>query len=123
MKPDMGKTLLIVEDQPITRDVLAAVFRTEGYQVVTVSDSSEALTRLQSETPPDLVVLDLGSSPADEGGLLEARFHDSKVASVPLVLMSDVGIDPKWLSAPGVTGALQKPVSVDSLLALLRQSG
>jgi two-component system response regulator ResD len=50
--------VLVVDDDPIVRDVLARYLVRDGFKVATAEDGEAALTSLQ-ERRPDLVVLDL----------------------------------------------------------------
>src|SRR5699024_7787271 len=50
--------VLVIEDEPVLRDVLADNLRHEDYRVDTCGDGLEALARW-TETGPDLVVLDV----------------------------------------------------------------
>ena len=49
--------VLVVEDEPAQREVLAYNIKAEGYQVITAEAGDEALV-LVRETPPDVIVLD-----------------------------------------------------------------
>src|SRR5271154_1965013 len=50
--------ILIVDDEEVLRDVLEAVLRREGFQVVLASSGEEALSKLDGEEI-DLVILDI----------------------------------------------------------------
>lgn len=50
--------VLLAEDDELTRQGLAEVLTTEGYQVIQVADGSDALEQFQSD-PPDFVCLDI----------------------------------------------------------------
>ena len=54
----MGSTILIVEDDPDTLEIVAMYLRRDGHKVVTAGDGRDGL-RLAREASPDLVVLDL----------------------------------------------------------------
>src|SRR5207247_11466460 len=52
MNSDNGKnllTVLVIEDHPDQRDLLAIVLQREGYRVVTAGDGLEAMEKLQKE--------------------------------------------------------------------------
>jgi CheY-like chemotaxis protein len=51
--------ILIVEDNPDTRETLADFLAFEGYAVRGAANGQEALTVLQKEPLPDLILLDL----------------------------------------------------------------
>ena len=54
----MASTVLIVEDDPHTVEVVQLYLRRDGHQVISAADGLEGL-RLAREAHPDLVVLDL----------------------------------------------------------------
>ena len=54
----MASTVLIVEDDPNTVEVVQLYLRRDGHQVISAADGLEGL-RLAREAHPDLVVLDL----------------------------------------------------------------
>ena len=54
----MASTVLIVEDDPHTIEVVQLYLRRDGHQVISAADGLEGL-RLAREAQPDLVVLDL----------------------------------------------------------------
>jgi CheY-like chemotaxis protein len=58
----VGRRVLIAEDDPAMRDLLALVLRERGYQVVTVSTGSELKSSLSEADPEgqfDLIVTDV----------------------------------------------------------------
>ncbi|HKS29600.1 MAG TPA: response regulator [Pyrinomonadaceae bacterium] len=60
----MGKkaerlTLLIVEDEPSTREGFAELLERDGYRVITAADEREAVQSARLETP-DLILVELG---------------------------------------------------------------
>src|SRR6476619_5620068 len=50
--------LLVVDDSPTQRRMIADLLRANAYEIITAKDGIEALERIQ-ETQPDLVVLDI----------------------------------------------------------------
>jgi two-component system, OmpR family, phosphate regulon response regulator PhoB len=57
MAPNEQPTVLLVEDEPAQREVLAYNLEAEGFRVVQAADGEEALM-LVDESAPDLIVLD-----------------------------------------------------------------
>ncbi|MHB1845317.1 MAG: response regulator transcription factor, partial [Deltaproteobacteria bacterium] len=51
--------ILAVEDDRTFRSVLALALASEGYEVETAPDGAEALERIPSAAPPELVILDI----------------------------------------------------------------
>ncbi len=54
----MSKSVLLVEDEKVLRDVYTIVMRSEGYEVHTANNGLDGLQKLNS-LHPDVVLLDL----------------------------------------------------------------
>jgi two-component system phosphate regulon response regulator PhoB len=52
--------ILLVEDDPLTREALAYILQVEGYSVATAEDGKEGFELLHSFPRPFVVLLDLG---------------------------------------------------------------
>ena len=61
-----AQCLLLVEDDPLVRDTVAAMLEEEGFEVVEACDADEALTLIQSGLDAPLIVtdVDLGAGPS-----------------------------------------------------------
>ncbi|MEV4325521.1 response regulator transcription factor [Microbispora rosea] len=53
-----GRHLLVVDDEPVVRELLAATLRFAGYEVTSAATGAQALENART-TPPDLVLLDV----------------------------------------------------------------
>jgi len=51
--------VLLVEDDPLTRESLAYILEIEGYRVSTAEDGKQGLELLHRSLRPDVVLLDL----------------------------------------------------------------
>ena len=56
--PHMARTILVVDDEPTQREMLAEALEAEGFTIVTAADGRAALLKFR-ESRPDLVLLDL----------------------------------------------------------------
>ena len=118
-----GKTILLVEDNEVQREGLAVVLRKEGYTALPAADAGEAMTMVQRVVTPDLILLDMMiPSPAADGWrFMEARKRNPALASVPVVIMTALGIaSEEWAASLGACGLIRKPTEVASLLAEIR---
>src|SRR5687768_4222777 len=117
-----GKTLLIVEDNPATRESLAGVLETEGYRVIMAKNGREALDRLQSGPAPDLILLDMLMPVMDGWHFLgELKRSVSRIRSIPIVITT-IGITSReWALDHGAAGFVQKPIEVQPLLEEIRR--
>ncbi len=86
--PDLhGKTVLIIDDQADARAMMAKILQEEGAQVDEASSGDEAMTAV-SESPPDLVLLDL-MMPGMSGFEVVARMRAQPAeAGIPVVIVS-----------------------------------
>lgn len=82
--PETGHRILLVDDEPRIREVVAQYLRRDGYQVRTAVDGATARREL-SEFGPDLVVLDL-MLPAVSG--LEVLAEIRRDGDLPVILLT-----------------------------------
>ena len=83
-----GKCILIANDEPITRDILAHTLTSKGLEVVHASDGAEALDQLWKK-PCDLILMDM-NMPGMDG--LEATMHIRKTPGtsqhIPIIMFT-----------------------------------
>ncbi len=82
-----SQTVLVVEDEPMVREVLAQYLTHDGFTVVEAADGDEAVAKLD-ECAPDLVLLDL-MLPKRHG--LEVLRHARSTSDVPVILLTALG--------------------------------
>ncbi len=80
--------VLVVDDEPADRKLLADLLAAEGSQVLTASDGQEALECLRNERP-DLVVLDLMMPRADGFDVVEAIRGRSDGHEIPILIVTN----------------------------------
>ncbi len=83
--PPMGHpTILIIDDEPQSRQWLAATLSVEGFDVVTASDGAEGVAQVRA-AQPSLILLDMELG--DAQGLSVFR-RISAVSSVPVIMVT-----------------------------------
>jgi signal transduction histidine kinase/ActR/RegA family two-component response regulator len=105
--------VLVADDDPMVREVLAWQLIAHGYRVAQVSDGLAALAELESGNIPDLLVTDF-AMPGMNGLLLiqEARRHRPRLPALLLTGYADGNIAEDVLDMnPDLTALLRKPVS------------
>ena len=118
--------VLIVEDDPDTREMLAALLATEGFHAVGAEDGLEGLhllrtVRHRAPDVPCLVLLDLKMPRLSGNEFRRAQLGDPIVATVPIAVMSGA-VDAEELAATlGAVATLTKPIDFDVLLAVVRR--
>lgn len=111
--------ILVVDDEPLIRDIVSEWLTAAGYQVRTVQDGAEALALLERE-PVDVVVSDI-RMPRMDGIALLANLKGS-AANIPAVLFVSGfdDISPREAYDLGAEALIQKPFSNDQLLSAVR---
>lgn len=114
-------TVLVVEDEPAQREVLAYNLEAEGFNVVKTSDGDEALL-LIAEAAPDIIVLDWmlpGTSGIEICRRLKSR---AKTADIPVIMLSarSEELDRVRGLETGADDYVVKPYSVMELMARVR---
>jgi CheY-like chemotaxis protein len=106
--------VLIVDDNPDTREALEAVLSVKGYSAVAAADGLEALAYLRGGGPASLIILDLCMPRMDGHAFRAAQMADPRLARIPVVIFTATGDSVKD-PAP----LLRKDANPDLLLALI----
>ena len=114
-----GDTVLMVDDDPVSRELMARFLRKEGYRPVPAGNGEEAL-RLAKHLRPRIITLDVMMPGMDGWAVLAALKADPEVADIPVIMVSVV--DNKNLGfALGATDYLTKPIDRKRLLVILER--
>ncbi len=116
--PEAGPTILLVEDDPATREEVGRNLRLHGYRVVEAGDVAEAL-RCWEIHRPDVVLLDLGL-PDRDGLAVVTRIR--REASTPILILSARGEEATKVEAleRGADDYVTKPFGMAELHARIR---
>lgn len=118
----MGYSVLVVDDDPMKRQLLRFIFEREGFGVSEAADGKEALLVL-AEFIPDLMTLDV-MMPRMDGFTVCARVRDNpKTAALPIIIVSaraDGGSIREGLAA-GANRYLPQPVMPDKLIKIVNE--
>jgi len=110
-------SILVVDDDPLFREMYRTALRFEGFDVSTASDGVAALRSVESN-PPSLVILDVNMPCLDGWGVLTelSRYKSTRTIPVIVVTASDV----VHATAQAVA-ILSKPIDPEELLPLIRR--
>ncbi|MCT2585453.1 response regulator transcription factor [Actinophytocola gossypii] len=118
----MTPNLLVVEDDPTLRELLAASLRFAGFAVSATASGAEAL-RIAAAGPPDLVVLDV-MLPDVDGFEVLRRLRSGAVPGreVPVLFLTarDAGEDKVAGLTAGGDDYVTKPFRLEELIARIR---
>jgi CheY-like chemotaxis protein len=118
--------VLIVEDDPDTREMLSTLLAIEGFHAVGAEDGLEALHLLRTvkHRAPDvpcLVLLDLKMPRLSGHEFRRAQLGDPTVASVPVALLSGAVDIEQRAQALGAVATVTKPIDVELLMNVVRR--
>ena len=118
---DDMKRILIVDDDPRTRDLLRHDLRDEPYEMEFAEDGLAALGKLK-DTRPDLVLMDLYMPGVDGIAAIRALRTDPELATLPIVFLSSETDRKRWVAAfeAGANDFVPKPYERAELKARLR---
>jgi CheY-like chemotaxis protein len=109
--------VLVLDDDADLRETVSGMLAEVGYSVCTASDGDSALARLASSAV-DLIFMDYAiPSPAQGHAFLQAKAADSRIAEIPVILMSGYPVNPHM---EGIAAVLRKPFDAETLLATTR---
>jgi PAS domain S-box-containing protein len=114
---DGANTVLVIDDDPIVRDLMTRLLTKEGFRAATAATGDEGL-RLARELRPLAITLDVLMPGLDGWSVLSALKADPATVDIPVIILSIV--DDKNLGfALGASDYLTKPIDRDHLHATL----
>jgi len=113
--PRFSETILLVDDEPLVRNVVARVLRSQRYEIVEASSAEGARQALKTHGPRIKLVLLDQSMPAETG--LEALPSLKSLCPSPIILFTGLATD----LPEGVAALLEKPARPAELLRLVRE--
>lgn len=110
--------IMIIEDDPTTREELALLLKNESYHPIPVSDFSDIVTQVASQSP-DLILLDV-SLPGKSGLALCADIR--RFADMPIIFVTstDSAMDELKALSLGGDDYITKPYHILVLLARIK---
>ena len=120
-----GRHVLIVDDDNLSREILAEALRNEGFIVDEAIDGSFAIEKLRDSQAGayELVILDLQMPVMDgyETTKIIRKFADEKISQIPIVALTAEAFPEEKTKAfgCGVNAYLVKPVDMQALLKVL----
>ncbi len=107
--------VLVVDDDPAIRGLVADALRGEGYVVDVAAHGREALEAMRANRP-DTVVLDLMMPVMDGFAFLEACQQEQLCPDVPIVVISAVHDLLRRVENMPINACIAKPFDLDDLV-------
>jgi CheY-like chemotaxis protein len=112
------RPILVVEDNAIAREGLAAVLRGRGYTVATAENGQMALDQLAAGPAPAAILLDMFMPEMDGWHFLD-WLKGTGHGATPVVITTGSDLTRSWAETHGCAGFLRKPFDVTELFAEL----
>lgn len=110
------RTVLVVEDEVLTRMVIAEILRDTGFRVVEAGNAAEALRYLHGGGPADLVFADV-EMPGAMNGVALARHLRAECPDLKVILTSG-GVSTSDIAS--TAPFIPKPYALDHVVARIR---
>ena len=114
----VGDCVLVIDDDPTARELIANYLREGGLSVVTAAGGREGLKRAE-ELHPIAITLDVLMPDIDGWTVLAALRGNPSLSNIPVVMVTITDPDRKGI-ALGAAGYLTKPIDRNRLIALLQ---
>jgi PAS domain S-box-containing protein len=108
-----GIRVLVVDDEPMVRHVLAEQLTAAGYAVASAADGTHGLAMLDGAEPMDLIVSDLSMPGMD--GLAFIREAQRRHPKLPAILLTGFATNAAQIALSGMFSLLRKPVTTVQL--------
>jgi DNA-binding response OmpR family regulator len=112
--------VLLVEDDPDTRDLYETAFGLSGLWVAKASEPADAL-EYAADLRPDSVVMDVGlPDPSDGFALAKALREDTRLRDTPILAVTGLDREKVEPGADLFSGVFYKPVSLQQLVRRIK---
>ena len=115
------KRVLVVEDNEMNMQLVEFLLEEGGYEIVKAASGEEALGVARSETPVDLILMDIHLPGIDGLSVVRELKRDERTRRVPILALTAHamrGDKDRFLQA-GCDGYISKPIDVKTFLAAI----
>ena len=115
------KTILVIEDQELNRDLLAQILE-DTYAVVVAVDGVDGVAKAD-ELRPDLILMDFGMPVMDGWEATRTIKAQPALRHIPIIAITSHAMvgDEERARQAGCDDYMAKPIDEDELLAKIRQ--
>jgi len=121
----MGKTVLVVDDEPDVVAYLCALLRDNGYETLEAFNGDQALEQAR-QNKPDLITLDITMPEMTGVKAYRTLREDDDLKRIPVVIVTGIAHEFKQFISTRAhvrppDGYLEKPIQPEELLAEVRK--
>jgi CheY-like chemotaxis protein len=120
-KDERSPVVLLVDDDPVVRDIISWVIQSAGYTPMT-ADGAEGFRQLTEQVDRvALVLLDLTMHSLDGFRFREMQMAQPRLADVPTVVMSGRYVEHDERAKLGAKDYVWKPIKISDLRAVITE--
>ena len=116
-----GKTVLIIDDEPAARDVIARALAEAGLASIEAASGAEGLAAARAHRPA-AIILDIIMPHQDGWSVLRALKNDPELCEIPVILATILADRELGLSL-GAVEYLTKPIDTERLVRTIEACG
>ncbi|MEK6373016.1 MAG: response regulator [Acidobacteriota bacterium] len=117
--PAVGTCVLVIDDDPLQRDLMQRYLRKEGFTVCTAGGGAQGL-RMARQLLPAAITLDVMMPEVDGWSVLSTLKNDPELCDIPVVMLTMVD-DPQRGFSLGASDYATKPVNRRRLSQILKK--
>ena len=116
----MAKTILIVEDEEVVRELEKFILEQQGYNVMEARDGLEGLAKAEFRKP-DLILLDLMMPDVSGGRMFDEMKRHPTTTGIPIIVVTGKpDAHEMFDDTLGPDNVIMKPFEADTLLGRIR---
>ena|SRR5215212_3075665 len=115
---DKQSTILIVDDDPGTLNIMSLILQNAGYTVETDQYGSLSL----NENPPDLILLDSNLGIMDGATICREIKSNERTKNIPVIMISAMHDIQRICAEANADNYLSKPFGINQLLSLIEDT-
>jgi two-component system cell cycle response regulator DivK len=118
----MSKTILIVDDMEMNREITARILKIHGYNTLLASDGQEAI-EISLKELPDLILMDMGLPVMDGWEATRIIKKTDSTKQIPIIALSAHAMDSYAQKAvdAGCNDYEAKPIDITSLVTKIKR--
>ncbi|MDD5228862.1 MAG: two-component system response regulator [Methylococcales bacterium] len=115
------ETILVVDDTPVNLTLISEILKHE-YKIKVANNGQTALKIAQSNTPPDLILLDIMMPDIDGYEVCKQLKHDTRTQNIPVIFLTakNEASDEARGFGLGAVDYITKPICPSIILARIR---
>jgi len=118
-RPSDRKRILVVEDDPASRDAFCALLQLAGSEAVGVENGEAALSFLDTHPPPSAILLDIRLPVMDGWQFRKQQGSDPRLRNIPVLVVSGDVKSRSAALAAGAAGFVAKPIDPEELIGAI----